>query len=235
LGLGLKFNPKLLETNSFLVILGIRFTVRGVTRIIYVWFLTSLLGIILILPVHFLSVEHLKLERKFGIDKGTKIGDILGIISGWGFFIFWIGIWVSPQPGFTVSFFHNLETVISIGSFSIPFLHFLLSIPFIFLGVLFGIKGVKLTTLKVAETHRPEKIVTNGVYSKVRHPQYFGGLLAHVGISFLLSAEYSLFLTPLMTFIIYLISKKEEKELIKEFGKEYLDYKKKVPMLLPKF
>lgn len=194
-----------------------------------------MLGIIFILPVHFLSVEHLKLESKFGMDKGTEIGDILGLISGWGFYIFWIGIWISPQSGFTVPLFHNLESVISIGSFSIPFLHLLLSIPFISLGVLFGIKGVKLTTFKVAETHRPEKIITTGVYSKVRHPQYFGGLLAHVGISFLLSTEYSLFITPLMIFLIYLLSKKEEKELIKEFGNEYLDYKKKVPMLIPKF
>jgi protein-S-isoprenylcysteine O-methyltransferase Ste14 len=34
---------------------------------------------------------------------------------------------------------------------------------------------VKEVTLKVAETHRTEKIVTRGVYSIVRHPQYLGG------------------------------------------------------------
>jgi protein-S-isoprenylcysteine O-methyltransferase Ste14 len=37
-----------------------------------------------------------------------------------------------------------------------------------------------------------------------------------------------------MAVIIFLISWKEEEELIKEFGKEYEDYKKKVPMLVPK-
>ena len=94
--------------------------------------------------------------------------------------------------------------------------------------------GVRQTTLKVAETHRTETIVTTGVYSIIRHPQYFGGLLAHVGISFLLSGWYSLLATPLMVVLVYLISKKEEKELVKEFGKEYKDYKKKVPMLIPR-
>ncbi|UCC58799.1 MAG: isoprenylcysteine carboxylmethyltransferase family protein [Candidatus Bathyarchaeum sp.] len=89
-------------------------------------------------------------------------------------------------------------------------------------------------TVKVAETHRTDRVVTTGAYSIVRHPQYFGALLAHVGISFLFSAWYSLIFTPLMVVLIYLISRKEEKELIREFGKEYEDYKKKVPMLIPR-
>jgi protein-S-isoprenylcysteine O-methyltransferase Ste14 len=44
-----------------------------------------------------------------------------------------------------------------------------------------------------------------------------------VGISFLLSAWYSLLSTPLMIALVYLISRKEEEELIKEFGKKYED------------
>ena len=95
-------------------------------------------------------------------------------------------------------------------------------------------KGVKQTSLKVAETHKTEKIVTTGVYSIVRHPQYLGGLLAHVGVSFLLSALYSLLVTPLMVVLVYLISKKEEEELVREFGKEYQIYQKEVPMFIPK-
>jgi len=59
-------------------------------------------------------------------------------------------------------------------------------------------------------------------------------LLAHVGISFLVSAWYSLLSTPFMIILTYLISRKEEKELIREFGKEYEDYRKGVPMLIPR-
>jgi len=86
----------------------------------------------------------------------------------------------------------------------------------------------------VSETHRTERVVTTGVYSIVRHPQYLGGLLAHLGISFLLSASYSLLSTPLMITLLYLISRREEEELTKEFGKKYEDYKKRVPMLIPR-
>jgi len=198
------------------------------------WFFICVLGAIIVVPVHFLSVEHLKLQGRHGKKKGTEIGNILGLISGWGFFLFWMGIWVSSQPRFVLPFFQNLTTLIPFVDFAIPLLNLIISLLFITLGAWFGIKGVKQTTLKVAETHRTEKIVTTGVYSIVRHPQYFGGLLAHVGVSFLLSAWYSLLVSPLIVVLVYLVSKKEEEELIREFGKEYKDYTKKVPMFIPR-
>jgi len=201
----------------------------------YVWFFICVLGAIATAPIHFLSVEHLKLQERYGKKKGIKIGEIYGLISGWGFFIFWIGIWISPQPRFTVPILQSLSVSLSVINFSIPFFHLAMCTLFLIPGAWFAVNGVKETTLKVAETHRTEKIVTEGVYSIVRHPQYLGGLLAHVGISFLLSAWYSLLSTPLMFVLIFVISWKEEKELTREFSKEYEDYKEKVPMLIPRF
>ncbi len=58
------------------------------------------------------------------------------------------------------------------------------------------------------------------------------GFTSHVGISFLLSEMYSLVFTAVVVVLIYVMSWKEEKELIKEFGKEYEYYQKKVPMLI---
>ncbi len=200
----------------------------------YIWFFICVLAVIAAIPLHFLSVEHLKLQERYGKEKGTKIGEILGLVSGWGFFFFWMGIWVSPQPRFTVPILQNLSVSVPVVNFSIPLLHLIICTLFLIPCAWFAIKGVKETTLRVAETHRTEKIVTTGVYSIVRHPQYLGGLLAHVGICFLLSARYSLLSSPLIVILIYLISRKEEEELIREFGKEYEDYKKKVPMLIPR-
>lgn len=181
-----------------------------------------------------MSLEHLKLEEKYGKEKGKNIGEIYGVVSGWGFFLFWFGIWFSPQTRFTIPIFQDFFIRLSVINLTIPLLHLLIFIPFFVAGAWFGIKGVAETTLKVAETHRAERIVTTGVYSIVRHPQYLGGLIAHIGFSFLLSALYSLLSSPLIAVLIVLISRKEEKELTKEFGEEYADYKKKVPMLLPR-
>jgi len=200
----------------------------------YFCFLTCVLGMIAMVPIHFLSVEHLKLKERYGARKGTRIGEALGLISGWGFFLSWIGIWFSPQPRFNFPFLQDLLIPIPVINFPIPLLHIMVSMPFVMLGAWFGIEGVREITLRVSEAHRTERIVTTGIYSIVRHPQYLGGLLAHVGISFLFSALCSLVSIPLLTTLIYLISKKEEEELIKEFGKEYKDYRKRIPMLIPR-
>jgi protein-S-isoprenylcysteine O-methyltransferase Ste14 len=179
-------------------------------------------------------VEHSKLERKFGKKKGEKIGSIIGIISGWAYFLFWIGIWVSPQPRFTIDFSNLILFELPILNIPIYLIHFIIFIPFIIAAIYFGIMGAREVSLKVAETHKVEKIVTTGVYSYIRHPQYFGGILAHIGITFFLSSYLSLLITPLIIFLNILLSWKEEKELIKEFGEEYREYRKDVPMFFPK-
>jgi protein-S-isoprenylcysteine O-methyltransferase Ste14 len=187
-----------------------------------------------IIPFYFLSVEHLKLQKKYGKDRGRKIGEIYSLISGWGFFLFWAGLWFSSQPRFIVPIFSALAVTVPVVSFMIPVLHLMIFLPFFLVGAWLGIEGVKETTLRVAETHRAERIITSGVYSFVRHPQYLGGLLVHVGVSLLLSAWYSLLSAPTMAMLVYLISRKEEEELTKEFGKEYEDYGKEVPMFIPR-
>lgn len=135
---------------------------------------------------------------------------------------------------FTTPILSNLSFLIPLIDFSIPFVHLIVFTPLFIVGAWFGIRGVQQTTLQMAETHRPEKIASTSVYSIVRHPQYLGGFLAHVGISFLFSASYSLFSTPLIAAMIYTISWKEERELTREFGNQYREYKKNVPMFAPR-
>ncbi|MFX0210203.1 MAG: methyltransferase family protein [Candidatus Hodarchaeota archaeon] len=197
-------------------------------------FWISLLGELIIFPIYFLSLEHTKLQKKYGVEKGNTIGDILGMISGWGYFLFLFGIWLSPQPRFFIPIFQDLTILVPLINLSIPLVHIVIFLPIIIVVLWLALSGVKEVGLKVAETHRAEKIVTTGVYSLIRHPQYLGALLAHLAISIVLSAQYSLLLTPFMIVYLYLIAWKEEKELIKEFGKDYEDYKAKVPMLIPK-
>jgi protein-S-isoprenylcysteine O-methyltransferase Ste14 len=201
---------------------------------LYIWFWISVLGIILILPIYFLSLEHIKLQKKFGEEKGRKLGDILGMISGWGFFLFLFGIWVSPQPKFNSPLLENEILIFSLISFSIPLFHLIIFLILIVPTLWISLVGVKNVTLKVAETHRPEKVVDEGVYSLVRHPQYLGAFLAHIGVTFLFSAEYSLIITPMIAVYLFVISKKEEKELLNEFRDDYRKYMDKVPMFLPK-
>ena len=201
----------------------------------YICFVICVLGFIVVLLPYFLSLEHLKFEEKYGKQKAKRIGELLGVISGWSFFLLWFGIWLSPQYRFIIPFFQDSSLQIPLLNFKIYLVNLLIFIPFFIVAAWFGIKGVIDTSLKVAETHRAEKVVTTGVYSIVRHPQYFGGILAHIGFSFLMSGLYSLLITPLVIAVVYIISWKEEQELLKEFGQDYEEYKAKVSMFIPKF
>src|SRR3972149_7774944 len=151
----------------------------------YILFFVFVVGVIAVVPLHFVSVEYLQVQEKYGAARERKIAEICSLLSGWGFFVFWAGLWFSPQPRFIVPIFSNLSVVIPFVNFSISIGHLIAFVPLFWIGAWLGIAGVKETTLKVAETHRAESLVTSGVYSIVRHPQYLGGLLAHVGICLL--------------------------------------------------
>jgi protein-S-isoprenylcysteine O-methyltransferase Ste14 len=79
-------------------------------------------------------------------------------------------------------------------------------------------------------------LVTSGPYSMVRNPMYLGILLIGAGVV-LFIFHWWVFLIFLAVFLTrYLgLFVKEEGILTKAFGKNYLEYMKKVPRLLPRF
>jgi len=75
------------------------------------------------------------------------------------------------------------------------------------------------------------KLVTTGIYSIVRHPQYLAGML--LGLSFILISQHWLVLILGIPFIIifYVAVLDEDKSCIKKFGDDYKRYMKRVPGL----
>ena len=78
-----------------------------------------------------------------------------------------------------------------------------------------------------------DKIIKSGPYSNVRHPIYSADIVLALGVFFAIP-RLDILLSIIWLFII-LISWMflEENFLIKKFGKEYIDYKRKVPMFFP--
>lgn len=80
-----------------------------------------------------------------------------------------------------------------------------------------------------------EKIVTVGVYARLRHPIYSADLALAWGVFFFLP-ELKIFLSVIwLTAVLLFWLKLEEWALIKKFGSEYEEYKKRTPLLLPRF
>lgn len=168
-------------------------------------FLTSALGFLTTIPLHFI-----------GLSRNWKLFGFLSSVP----FVFWFGIIFAPQERFL---------------FFSYWLHWLIGLPLLLIACWLGFLGVKAVGLKQAVFHsRPKKIITKGVYGIVRHPQHLASFLAHLGAVFLFSAWYALLYTPVVIFTVYLLSIIEEKEILKEFEKDYRDYQKTTPMLMPR-
>ena len=82
----------------------------------------------------------------------------------------------------------------------------------------------------------PQKLVTTGLYSRVRNPMVLGWIVMLFGVGVLLSSiSLVAIFTPLFILLNVLYLKTiEEKEMEKKFGEEYLKYKQSVPMFLPR-
>lgn len=111
---------------------------------------------------------------------------------------------------------------------------------FIFIsGIFFILAGIWIHHLSHKahkQAHEPKekitKIVTYGIYSKIRHPGYLGYIFGYLGIFMTIGSYSILIIISLFTasFIQSIIN--EERYLTQKFGDEYLKYRKKVPWKL---
>jgi protein-S-isoprenylcysteine O-methyltransferase Ste14 len=97
-------------------------------------------------------------------------------------------------------------------------------------------KGGPTDGFNIAITPRTETLVVRGPYRYTRNPMVFGALSIYFSISlFFLSILCLLTMTIFSILIVFYLRKTEERRLLKDFGDEYIRYKKEVPMIFPKF
>lgn len=82
---------------------------------------------------------------------------------------------------------------------------------------------------------KDKKFVRTGPYRYIRHPIYSASLVSLLGFG-VLSANWLLFGIPFLILILFYSRKipQEEKSLIKNFGKPYMEYMKETGSLIPK-
>lgn len=100
----------------------------------------------------------------------------------------------------------------------------------IILGIALLMAGlVQIAFAKIRDTG----LVKKGLYAWVRHPQYLGIIVWIFGdvLYGLRPADFVLWTT--LVFLYLILAESEENALVKEYGEEYLVYKKQVPFILP--
>jgi len=86
----------------------------------------------------------------------------------------------------------------------------------------------------VSEDRQVRYIMKNGLYGVVRHPFYLSLILIILSLVGLLRSYALLLGWVVMTVLLVVEARREEKELVEEFGEEYTVYQRRAGMFLPK-
>ena len=82
--------------------------------------------------------------------------------------------------------------------------------------------------------HRRHELATDGVYARMRHPQYVGFILVMFGFLVQWPTILTLAMFPILVVMYVRLAKAEEREAISEFGDAYRHYMKEVPGFIPR-
>ncbi len=96
-------------------------------------------------------------------------------------------------------------------------------------------KGGPTDGLGIVISPRTKHLVITGPYRYTRNPMIFGALCCYIAWSVLLNSPLAIAIILLMIpVIIVYLKKTEEKRLLRDFGDEFIEYRKRVPIFFPK-
>ncbi|HVL34981.1 MAG TPA: isoprenylcysteine carboxylmethyltransferase family protein [Burkholderiales bacterium] len=84
------------------------------------------------------------------------------------------------------------------------------------------------------EAQRARRLATGGAYARVRHPQYVGFVLIMTGFLLQWPTLVTLAMYPVLVFMYARLARREEADMIAQFGDEYRRYMRAVPRFIPK-
>jgi protein-S-isoprenylcysteine O-methyltransferase Ste14 len=88
---------------------------------------------------------------------------------------------------------------------------------------------------RIHRARRGETLMTDGVYARVRHPQYTGLFIIIFGEGIVhWPTIVSVAAFPIIILAYTLLARKEEAQMLEKFGDEYREYQRRVPMFIPR-
>ena len=84
-----------------------------------------------------------------------------------------------------------------------------------------------------SKDHGEGALVTGGIYRYIRHPQYAGLMLMSLGMILDWATLPMMILFPVMAVVYYRLARREENDMIAEFGDEYRAYMKRTRRFIP--
>jgi len=162
---------------------------------------------------------------------------IAGYLFGFVVFILLIpyGLYQLSESGWLIK-----DVVI----FTSDMVRYIISIMIFIVGAVFGVwsniflhtvgKGGPVEAFGVEISPKTKHLVTSGPYRLSRNPMVFGAFCMYLGTSLFFNSIIDVIcVIVFLILLILLVKYSEEKRLERDFGEEYKEYKKKVPMIFP--
>jgi protein-S-isoprenylcysteine O-methyltransferase Ste14 len=93
-----------------------------------------------------------------------------------------------------------------------------------------GLTMLGSSRLVIAEGQR---LVTDGLYRRIRHPLYLGEITRNLGFTLVLTSGYGFALVLLGSLFLLVRIQREERMMLDEFGDEYREYMARTWRLIP--
>ena len=104
------------------------------------------------------------------------------------------------------------------------------------IGMVLVVGGILLIAKGWMRVHGSRgRLVTDGVYATMRHPQYTGIFIAVFGQLVHWPTLLTLALAPVIVWIYVRLARREEARMIERFGDAYRQYQRRVPMFFPRW
>ena len=87
---------------------------------------------------------------------------------------------------------------------------------------------------KLYRAQREHKLATTGPYAYVRHPQYVAFIVIMFGFLLQWPTLLTLLMFPVLLWMYMRLARSEERDALKEFGKQYARYAQITPALIPR-
>jgi|GEM_PF-296161 len=128
---------------------------------------------------------------------------------------------------------YRLWDTIGLGEIRLSVYRFSVNWPTRAVGVWMTFFGMLLVFFGWMKIHKSRCLVTSGIYRYIRHPQYTGIFLIITGWMFRWLNPTILVMYPILLILYYRLARREERQVLKEYGDEYLKYKESTPMFFP--
>ncbi len=163
--------------------------------------------------------------------------EILGYVIGGSIFLVLL-----PYGLFRASV--HLDQLIPLQLIPFPALRLIISIVLLVVGLSFGVwsniiqnvkgKGGPVQFANVEISPKTQALVVTGPYRYTRNPMLFGACMFYYAVAIYLNSVIAFALVTLfMSLMLVFVKLSEEPRLLKDFGSEYEEYRRKVSMFVP--